>query len=185
MKRIFSCSAPLICLLLLFLSCAKNDNTSSVDGDGNPANSNGFISAKFNGKLKQFKFRADGAFEDNNKLLGMNGFMEDNSLSPTLEIHIKKTEGKITTGTYHLYDSPDIAISATYTISRKEDGALLSNTFYETRDIGNKKDLIINIKSLANGRAKGTFNGVITTDNEVKGDQVITLTEGTFDVALN
>ena len=178
MKKIFSYSLLCLCWFLLLATISR------VNGKPNGKSSRDTISAKFNGKWKNFNFLTNSESADNNSLLTINGFTENDSLSPSLELHLSKLNGKITPGNYYLDADPNQSISAQYTIERAKDGAVLTNTVYETRDIGKKTDLIIMIKSLANGRAKGTFSGVITTEEEVKGDKVITITEGKFDVRL-
>ena len=183
MKKLITFSFSLLCLLLLFVSCTKV-NGKPKTGPGKAAASSNIFSVKFNGKPKNFKFRTKAIASDNGSLLTITGFTENDSLSPSLTLHVMKSEGKITPGTYYLNANPDQNVSAEYEIERAKDGAILTGTVYETRDIGKKTDMVITIKSVSNGRVKGSFSGVITTVEEVKIAKLFTLTEGKFDVRL-
>lgn len=183
MKKLIISSFSLLCLFLLLVMGTKVDGKPKGGTTKKVAAVN-TLSVKFNGKPKNFKFRTQAISSNNGSLLTITGFTEDDSLSPSLFLTVEKESSKITPGTYYLNDDHYPHISAQYAIERAKDGAVVTNTLYETRDIGKKTDLIIKIISVSNGRLKGTFSGVITTEEDVTIAKTFTLTEGKFDVRL-
>lgn len=150
--------------------------------NGSRSGSTDAVTVQLNQTSRSFGFRTVAELSDGGSLLVISSAAEDDSLSPSLRLSVESANGPVTPGTYRLDADPDLGISAQYAIGGAADGAVLTNTVFETRDLGNESDLIITITSLDHGRVSGTFRGVVTTDDEVTIDNPITLTDGRFDV---
>ena len=176
LRRAGSPSVLIFLVLTVVMGCTTTPGYRAA-----PANA---ISVQFDQASMTFGFRAVAQLSDDGSLLVISGSAEDDSLSPSLQLAVESTNGPVTPGTYRLDTNPDLGISAQYAIERAEDGAIVTNTVFETRDLGNERDLIITIASLDQGRVSGSFSGLVTTDDEVTIANPITMADGAFDVRV-
>lgn len=167
----------LLILLVLSLVVACTDTNGNPPGGAPDA-----ISVQLNQTSTSFGFGTGAELSDDGSLLVISGSAAEDSLAPSLQLTVESVNGPVTAGTYRLEANPDHGVSAQYAIGRAEDGAIVTNTVFEARDIGNESDLIITIASVDHRRVSGTFSGVVTTDEEVTIDNLITMTQGRFDV---